>query len=163
MGRVQDRRARGRSTTSRAASRPTSASWTARCARVVSFASITRSEVTLEVAREALKDILPTAYSQPITIEAVQSEVARQFGCHVNDLRGDNRTPDVAYPRHIAMYLCRELTEASLPQIGARFGGRDHSTVVYAVNKIERLMQDGHDRQLHDLIQLITARLQTSR
>jgi chromosomal replication initiator protein len=129
--------------------------------RVVSYASITRSEVTVEVAREALKDILPPSYSQPITIEAVQSEVARQFGCHVSDLRGDKRTADVTYPRHIAMYLCRELTEASLPMIGARFGGRDHSTVVYAVNKIERLMQDGHDRQLHDLVQVITTRLQS--
>jgi len=129
--------------------------------RVVSYASITRSEVTVEVAREALKDILPPSYSQPITIEAVQSEVARQFGCHVSDLRGDKRTADVAYPRHIAMYLCRELTEASLPLIGTRFGGRDHSTVVYAVNKIDRLMQDSHDRQLHDLIQVITTRLQS--
>ena len=86
--------------------------------RVVSYASITHGDVTLEVAREALKDILPKPYTQPITIEAVQSEVARQFGCHVSDLRGDKRTADVAYPRHIAMYLCRELTEASLPQIG---------------------------------------------
>ncbi len=131
--------------------------------RVVSYASITHGDVTLEVAREALKDILPKPYTQPITIEAVQSEVARQFGCHVSDLRGDKRTADVAYPRHIAMFLCRELTEASLPQIGARFGGRDHSTVLYAVNKIDRLMQDGHDRQLHDLVQVITSRLQTGR
>lgn len=131
--------------------------------RVVGFASITHSEVTLEVAREALKDILPKPYTQAITIDAVQSEVARQFGCHVSDLRGDKRTADVAYPRHVAMYLCRELTEASLPQIGGRFGGRDHSTVLYAVNKIERLLQDGHDRQLHDLIQVITSRLQIGR
>ena len=86
--------------------------------RVVSYASITRGDVTLEVAREALKDILPKPYAQPITIEAVQGEVARQFGCHVSDLRGDRRSADVAYPRHVAMYLCRELTEASLPQIG---------------------------------------------
>jgi chromosomal replication initiator protein len=73
--------------------------------RVVGFASITHSEVTLEVAREALKDILPKPYTQAITIDAVQSEVARQFGCHVSDLRGDKRTADVAYPRHVAMYL----------------------------------------------------------
>ncbi len=131
--------------------------------RVVGFASITHSEITLEVAREALKDILPKPYTQSITIDAVQSEVARQFGCHVSDLRGDKRTADVAYPRHVAMYLCRELTEASLPQIGDRFGGRDHSTVLYAVNKIERLLQDGHDRQLHDLIQVVTSRLQIGR
>ena len=131
--------------------------------RVVSYASITHGEVTVDVAREALKDILPPSYSRAITIEAVQSEVARQFGCHVSDLRGDKRTADVTYPRHIAMYLCRELTEASLPQIGARFGGRDHSTVVYGVHKIERLIQDDHDRQLHDLVQVITARLRADR
>jgi len=131
--------------------------------RVVSYASITHGRVTLDVAREALKDILPKPYAQPITIEAVQSEVARQFGCHVSDLRGDRRSAEVAYPRHVAMYLCRELTEASLPQIGERFGGRDHSTVLYAVNKIERLMQDGHDRQLHDLVQVITQHLRSAR
>ncbi len=131
--------------------------------RVVSYASITRGDVTLEVAREALKDILPKPYAQPITIEAVQGEVARQFGCHVSDLRGDRRSADVAYPRHVAMYLCRELTEASLPQIGERFGGRDHSTVLYAVNKIERLIQDGHDRQLHDLVQVVTQHLRSER
>jgi chromosomal replication initiator protein len=131
--------------------------------RVVSYASITHGEVTLDVAREALKDILPKPYTQPITIDAVQSEVARQFGCHVSDLRGDRRSADVAYPRHVAMYLCRELTEASLPQIGERFGGRDHSTVLYAVNKIERLIQDGHDRQLHDLVQVITQHLRSER
>jgi chromosomal replication initiator protein len=131
--------------------------------RVVSYASITHGQVTLDVAREALKDILPKPYAQPITIEAVQGEVARQFGCHVSDLRGDKRSAEVAYPRHVAMYLCRELTEASLPQIGERFGGRDHSTVLYAVNKIERLMQDGHDRQLHDLVQVITQHLRSAR
>jgi chromosomal replication initiator protein len=131
--------------------------------RVVSYASITHGDVTLELAREALKDILPPIYSQPITIEAVQSEVARQFGCHVSDLRGDKRTAEIAYARHIAMYLCRQLTEASLPQIGDRFGGRDHSTVLHAVNKIDRLLKDGHDRQLHDLLQVVTGRLQTTR
>ena len=131
--------------------------------RVVGFASITHSEVTVEVAREALKDILPPIYTHKITIDSVQSEVARQFGCHVSDLRGDKRTADVAYPRHVAMYLCRLLTEASFPQIGDRFGGRDHSTVVYGFNKIERLLHDGHDRQLHDLIQVITSRLQLTR
>jgi chromosomal replication initiator protein len=131
--------------------------------RVVSFASITHADVTLELAREALSDILPKPYTQPVTIEAVQSEVARQFGCHVSDLRGDKRTADIAYARHIAMYLSRQLTESSLPQIGDRFGGRDHSTVLHAVNKIDRLLKDGHDRQLHDLLQVVTDRLQTTR
>jgi chromosomal replication initiator protein len=122
--------------------------------RAVSFASIQGTDVTLETTREALKDILPKAYQHPVTIEMVQVEVARQFGLHVNDLRGNRRTQDVAYARHIAMYLSRELTEASLPQIGARFGGRHHTTVIHAVDKVERQLKDGHDPQLQDLPKL---------
>jgi len=129
--------------------------------RAVSYASIRGSEVTLDVTKEALKDILPKAYQHPVTIEMVQAEVARQFGMHVNDLRGNRRTQDVSYARHIAMYLSRDLTEASLPQIGARFGGRHHSTVIHGVDKIERQLKDGHDPQLQDLVALIAARLKT--
>jgi chromosomal replication initiator protein len=129
--------------------------------RAVSYASISGSEVTLEVTKEALKDILPKAYQHPVTIEMVQAEVARQFGLHVNDLRGNRRTQDVAYARHIAMYLSRNLTEASLPQIGARFGGRHHTTVIHGVDKVDRQLKDGHDPQLQDLVALITARLKT--
>jgi chromosomal replication initiator protein len=131
--------------------------------RAVSFASIRGVDVTVETTKEALKDILPRAYQHPVTIEMVQNEVARQFGLHVNDLRGNRRTQDVAYARHIAMYLSRELTEASLPQIGAKFGGRHHSTVIHAVDKVERQLRDGHDPQLQDLVTLIGARLKTSR
>ncbi len=130
--------------------------------RAVSFASIHGGEVTLETTKEALKDIIPRAYQHPITIETVQAEVARQFGLHVNDLRGNRRTQDVAYARHIAMYLSRELTEASLPQIGSRFGGRHHTTVIHAVDKVERQLKDGHDPQLQDLLALISGRLKTA-
>ena len=130
--------------------------------RVVGFASIHGSEVTLEITKEALKDIVPKGYQHPVTIEMVQAEVARQFGLHVNDLRGNRRTQDVAYARHIAMYLSRELTEASLPQIGARFGGRHHTTVMHGVDKIDRQLKDGHDTQLQDLVALISARLKTA-
>jgi chromosomal replication initiator protein len=131
--------------------------------RAVGFASIHGSDVTLEITKEALKDIVPRAYEHPVTIEMIQAEVARQFGLHVNDLRGNRRTADVAHARHVAMYLCRELTEASLPQIGDKFGGRHHSTVIHAVDKIERQLKDGHDPQLQDLVALITARLKTPR
>jgi chromosomal replication initiator protein len=117
--------------------------------------------VTLDVAKEALKDLLPKSYAAPITMDAIQAEVARQFGTHVADLRGDRRGQTVAYARQIAMYLSRNLTDASLPQIGDRFGGRHHTTVLYGVNKIDKLLKDGHDRQLHDLIQTITARLKS--
>jgi chromosomal replication initiator protein len=131
--------------------------------RVVSFASFRGVEVTLDVTKEALKDIVPQAYQHAITIEMIQAEVARQFGLHVNDLRGNRRTQEVAYARQIAMYLTRRLTETSLPQIGARFGGRHHSTVIYAVDKVERQLKDGHDPQLQDLIDLISTRLRSSR
>jgi chromosomal replication initiator protein len=131
--------------------------------RVVGFASVAGVPVTAEVAREALRGLLPQAYEHPITIDAVQAEVARQFGCYVSDLRGDRRSQDIAYARQIAMYLTRELTDMSLPQIGDRFGGRDHTTVLYAVNKIKRLLNDDHDRQLHELIQLLTSRLKAAR
>ncbi len=131
--------------------------------RAVGYASVRGVELDVEVAREALADILPKAYSHPITVEMVQAEVAREFGCHVNDLRGARRTQDIAFARHIAMYLARDLTEASLPQIGERFGGRDHSTVLYAVNKIERQLADGHDHQLRDLVTVVGERLRASR
>jgi chromosomal replication initiator protein len=81
----------------------------------------------------------------------------------VNDLRGDKRNQSIAYARQIAMYLSRDLTESSLAHIGDRFGGRHHTTVLYAVDKIERLLTDGHDRQLHELIQVISSRLKTAR
>jgi chromosomal replication initiator protein len=131
--------------------------------RTVSYASIQGSDVTLDLAKEALRDILPRAYAHPVTVEMVQAEVAREFGLHVNDLRGNRRTQDVAYARQIAMYLARDLTEASLPQIGDKFGGRHHTTVLYAFDKIERQLKDGHDRQLHDLVQLISARVKAGR
>jgi chromosomal replication initiator protein len=131
--------------------------------RAVSYASIRGSEVTLDITKEALKDIVPKAYEHPVTIEMVQNEVARQFGLHINDLRGNRRTQDVTYARHIAMYLSRELTEASLPQIGDKFGGRHHTTVIHGVDKVERQLKDGHDPQLQDLLALITARLKSPR
>ena len=132
--------------------------------RAVSFASIHGSEVTLDLAKEALKDILPQGLRPPRDRSRWCRPRSRaSSGMHVNDLRGNRRTQDVAYARQLAMYLARELTEASLPQIGDQFGGRHHTTVIYAVDKIERQLKDGHDRQLHDLVQLITARVKTGR
>ena len=129
--------------------------------RAVSFASIRGEDLTIGLAKEALRDILPKVYQHPVTVEAVQAEVARQFGLHVNDLRGNRRTQEVAYARQIAMYLARDLTETSLPQIGARFGGRHHTTVIYAIDKVDRQLKDGHDPQLQDLVELIAARLKS--
>ena len=130
--------------------------------RVVGFASIHGSEVTLEITREALKDILPKAYQHPVTIEMVQAEVARQFGMHVNDLRGNRRTQDVAYARHIAMYLSRELTEASLPQIGTRSAAATTRPSCTASTRSTGSSRTVTTRQLQDLVALIGARLKTA-
>jgi chromosomal replication initiator protein len=129
----------------------------------VSFASVRNVPLTLDLAKEALRDILPKTYQRPVTAEMVMAEVAREFGLHVNDLRGNRRTQDIAHARHVAMYLTRELTDLSLPQIGARFGGRHHTTVMNGISRIERQLKDGHDPQLQDLVALVTARLRGPR
>ena len=131
--------------------------------RVVSYAAFRGVEVTLDITKEALRDIVPQPYQHAITVEMIQAEVAKQFGLHVNDLRGNRRTQDVAHARQIAMYLSRSLTETSLPQIGTRFGGRHHTTVLYAVDKVERQLKDGRDPQLHDVIEVIRTRLRAPR
>lgn len=131
--------------------------------RVVSYAAFRGVDVTLEITKEALRDIVPQPYQHVITVEMIQAEVAKQFGLHVNDLRGNRRSQDIAHARQIAMYLARSLTETSLPQIGTRFGGRHHTTVIYAVDKVERQLKDGGDPQLQDVVELIRTRLRTPR
>ncbi len=83
------------------------------------------------------------------------------FHVSVADLRGDRRQQSIAYPRHIAMYLCRELTDVSLPKIGTKFGGRDHSTVLHGVNKITRLLKE--DREAFNVVQELTTRIKQGR
>jgi chromosomal replication initiator protein len=131
--------------------------------RVVSYAAFRGADVTIDITKEALRDIVPQPYQHAVTVEMIQAEVAKQFGLHVNDLRGNRRTQDVAHARQIAMYLSRSLTETSLPQIGTRFGGRHHTTVLYAVDKVERQLKDGRDPQLHDVIEVIRTRLRAPR
>ena len=77
------------------------------------------------------------------------------------DLRGDKRPQAIVLPRHIAMYLCRELTDQSLPKIGAKFGGRDHATVMYGVNRVTRLIRE--DREAFNVVQELTARIKQAR
>ncbi|HVI36710.1 MAG TPA: helix-turn-helix domain-containing protein, partial [Gaiellales bacterium] len=91
----------------------------------------------------------------------IQSAVSEIFHISITELRGDRRQQSIAYPRHIAMYLCRELTDASLPKIGAKFGGRDHSTVLHGVNKITRLLKE--DREAFNVVQELTTRIKQGR
>jgi len=110
-------------------------------ARVSARSSFESRALTLELAQDALKNIVA---SSPVglTIESVQREVATYFSVKLADLKGPKRHRAVAHPRAIAMYLSRKLTAMSYPEIGSRFGGKDHSTVISAVRKIEKLVKD---------------------
>lgn len=104
--------------------------------RVMAYASLQGSPLTPEVAAEALKDIITARKTRIITIELIQKTVGAHYGIDVTELKGKKRNRSVTFPRQIAMFLCRELTDASLPRIGEQFGGRDHSTVIHAHEKI---------------------------
>lgn len=106
--------------------------------RVIATASFTNRTINLDNAYEALKDILPTPHPKKITIDMIQETVAEYFSITVKDLNSKRRTRQLAFPRQIAMYLTRELTEASLSQIGESFGGRDHTTALHGCEKISR-------------------------
>jgi len=111
--------------------------------RIKAYSSMQNVPITVEMAKEALQDILALAQPRPLSIEDIQEGVARFFSLRPQDMVSKKRTQNIAFPRQIAMYLCRELTDASLPQIGQSFGGRDHTTVIHACSKIvDRLEKD---------------------
>lgn len=104
--------------------------------RIVAFSSLHARTIDAALAAEALKDILPQAQPRQITLRLIQDTVAHHYGLEFRDLTMRKRTRALAFPRQVAMYLCRELTSASLPRIGDEFGGRDHTTVIHAHGKI---------------------------
>ncbi len=106
--------------------------------RVIAYASLTNQTVDIDLATEALKDIFPQGKPKQITVELIQEIIASYFKLKVDELLAKRRTRNVSYPRQIAMYLSRELTETSLPRLGEMFGGRDHTTVIHAYEKISR-------------------------
>ncbi len=111
--------------------------------RVVAFSSLTKSSITEELAKEVLKDSLEKEEEKRITIDLIQKVVAAHFDLHIADMKAQKRTKTIAFPRQIAMYLSRNLTDSSLPEIGENFGGRDHTTVMHAYDKVkERLEKD---------------------
>ena len=118
--------------------------------------SITGRSIDKEFAEEVLKDLV-SATPQGFSIEAIQREVATYFDIKLHDLRGPKRLQSVARPRMIAMYLARKLTGSSFPEIGHRFGGKDHSTVISAVKKIERLI--AQDANLRSVVTTIESHL----
>jgi chromosomal replication initiator protein len=125
--------------------------------RMVAYATITNKPLNMSTASEALKDILPPPRPKKITIELIQKEVASYYGIALSELLSKKRTKQVAYPRQIAMYLCRKMTDASYPQIGEQFGGRDHTTVIHANDKVEKDLD--LDAQLQSTINVLTRKL----
>ena len=121
--------------------------------RILAYASLYGRTVSVDLAEEVLKDILVDAAYREIPVELIQHEVCRYFGLSKSDLIGSSRSKAFAYPRQIAMYLCRELTDESLPKIGRAFGGRDHSTVMHATSKIAKLINTDRDvfNQIHEI------------
>ncbi len=126
--------------------------------RVEAYANFTDSPITLELVKEALKDIL-AAQNRQVSIDNIQKVVAEHFKIRISDLHSKSRKRSVARPRQIAMALSKELTNSSLPQIGKAFGGRDHTTVIHACERIEELKNNdpglAEDYQL--LIRTLTA------
>jgi chromosomal replication initiator protein len=110
--------------------------------RVTAFASLNRQSVDLQLAEIVLKDLIPEAHGPQITIATIMGQTASYFGLSIEDLCGTSRSRVLVTARHIAMYLCRELTDLSLPKIGQQFGGRDHTTVINADRKIRSLMAE---------------------
>ncbi len=104
--------------------------------KVIAYSSLSKENITQENAAEALKDILSANKARRIDSKAIINAVARYFNIKPDDFKSKKRSRDISYPRQIAMFLCRELTEMSLPKIGNIFGGRDHTTVIHACDKI---------------------------
>jgi chromosomal replication initiator protein len=109
--------------------------------RIGAHASLNKREINLDLAREVLSHLLDNAERQ-VTPDAIIKAVAEHYGVKVSDLRSERKHKVIALPRQVAMFLIRSLTRCSLPDIGLRFGGRDHTTVMYAVKKIEKKVRE---------------------
>jgi chromosomal replication initiator protein len=127
--------------------------------RVVAYATLTRATITVELAAEILKELLPSGSGRPLSIPVIQKAVAEHWSLRVEEMRAKRRTKGVAFPRQIAMYLSRELTDASLPRIGEEFGGRDHTTVMHACDRVKE--EIARDSQLAARIKKLVETLQT--
>ncbi|EHL78692.1 chromosomal replication initiator protein DnaA [Bacillus smithii] len=127
--------------------------------RVVAYSSLINKDINADLAAEALKDIIPSSKPKVITIQEIQRVVGEHYNVKIEDFKAKKRTKSIAFPRQIAMYLSRELTDSSLPKIGEEFGGRDHTTVIHAHEKISKLLQT--DEQLKRSIAEIENKLKS--
>ncbi|CAB4874596.1 unannotated protein [freshwater metagenome] len=127
--------------------------------RVTAFASLNRQAVDLGLAEIVLKDLIPSGISAEITAPTIMAQTAAYFSLTLDDLCGTSRSRALVNARQIAMYLCRELTELSLPKIGQTFGGRDHTTVMHADRKIRELMAER--RSIYNQVNELTTRIKS--
>ncbi|SNZ02225.1 chromosomal replication initiator protein DnaA [Terribacillus aidingensis] len=115
--------------------------------RVVAYSSLINSDIDASLAADALKNIIPSSKPKVITIHAIQELVGERFNVRLEEFSAKKRTKAIAFPRQIAMFLSRELTDFSLPKIGEEFGGRDHTTVIHAHEKISKLLSEDQEFQ----------------
>jgi chromosomal replication initiator protein len=109
--------------------------------KLIAYAELVNKSITVDIARQQLKDMFSSPQQAKITIDAIQKTVAEYFNLSSQELKGKKRTKVIAFPRQLAMYICRELTEYSTTEVGLEFGGRDHTTVMYACQRIENRMR----------------------
>ncbi|SHM18525.1 chromosomal replication initiator protein DnaA [Caldanaerovirga acetigignens] len=119
--------------------------------RIVAFSSLTNKPIDLALAEHVLKDILPNSKPKTVSVLDILQVVGNYFSVKIDDFKSKKRTKEIAYARQVAMFLCRELTDFSLPKIGEEFGGRDHTTVIHACEKISKDIQK--DPQFASLIE----------
>ena len=124
--------------------------------RVIAYASMSGRELTLDLAKETLQDLL-VVESPAITVESIQKLVSNHYNLKVTELKSKNNSQHIAFPRQVAMYLCKRMTDSSLPEIGRRFGGKHHSTVIHAIQKIEkkRSSEREFDKLVESFVQLL--------
>ena len=124
--------------------------------RIGAYASLTATPVSLDMARDVLKDIL-VERNRELTVDEILKKVSSHFNIKISDIKSAKRLKAVVMPRQIAMYLSRQLTSSSYPEIGDKFGGKDHSTIIHAIRKIEKLMEE--DFQLRSTIESLKKEL----
>jgi chromosomal replication initiator protein len=124
--------------------------------RVVAYASLKGEAIEVDIARESLKDLLDSS-ARVVNIDKIQKLVCHTYKIKPAQLKAKNNSPKVSFPRQVAMYLAKELTDSSLPEIGKKFGGKHHTTVLHSVRKIERMRQDNpeFDKEINSLIGFI--------
>ena len=121
--------------------------------RLTAYVSLTGGDLSMQTAQEVLKNLIESQMRK-ITIESIQKAVSEQFGLRPGEIKAKNNSHSIVYPRQIAMYLAKHLTEASLPEIGRQFGGKHHTTVLHSVDKIAEARKT--DKDLNRLLNKLT-------